>query len=310
LVLLLREADWKRRVQAAVKLALGVGLAFAPYLVFNRLLAGAWWPNTFFAKQAEYAELRQAPFWSRFFSEAGLLTVGAGILLLPGWLIATLQAVRRRQWVVLAGAAWMVGYVFLYAWRLPVTYQHGRYILPAAPVYLLLGTMGLAQGVQALHRLRGRKLSHLLGRVLAKTWPLATVVVTAAFWLLGARAYATDVAIIETEMVAAARWVAQNTPPGSLVAAHDIGALGYFSNRPLIDLAGLISPEVIPFIRDEQQLETFLDQEKAVYLVTFPDWYPRLTQGGWVEFQTGGTFSPTAGGENMVVVRWRGQSLR
>ena len=47
--------------------------------------------------------------------------------------------------------------------------------------------------------------------------------------------------------------MAHNTPPDALIAAHDIGAVGYFGQRRLLDLAGLVSPEVIPFIRDEAQ---------------------------------------------------------
>jgi hypothetical protein len=128
---------------------------------------------------------------------------------------------------------------------------------------------------------------------------------TLAFWIIGARVYARDVAIIESEMVAAARWVAANTPADALVAAHDIGGLGYFAQRDLIDLAGLISPEVVPFIRDEPRLAEYLDSRQTEYLVTFPAWYPYLAQQGPLLFTTLGEFSPAIGGENMAVYQWR-----
>src|SRR5690606_2336524 len=116
---------------------------------------------------------------------------------------------------------------------------------------------------------------------------------------------ARDVAVIETEMVDTARWVRENVPEGALVAAHDIGALGYFAGRPLLDLAGLISPQAIPVIRDEAGLAVFLDRHQAAYLVTFPGWYPHLTQQAELIFSTSGVFSPALGGENMAVYRWR-----
>ena len=56
---------------------------------------------------------------------------------------------------------------------------------------------------------------------------------------LGARSYGEDVGLIQSEMVVTAKWVAANLPPDAIVAAHDIGALGYFDNHELIDLAGL-----------------------------------------------------------------------
>lgn len=124
---------------------------------------------------------------------------------------------------------------------------------------------------------------------------------------IGAQAYAQDVAIIETEMVASARWIAVNTPPNALVAAHDIGALGYFGGRKIIDLAGLVSPEVIPFIRDEVKLANYLDNQHVDYLETFPSWYPYLSKLGSPIFDTDGKYAPGAGGENMHIYRWQGQ---
>lgn len=40
----------------------------------------------------------------------------------------------------------------------------------------------------------------------------------------------------------AGRWLAENSPPDARVAAIEIGALGYFSERPILDTMGLISP--------------------------------------------------------------------
>jgi hypothetical protein len=106
-------------------------------------------------------------------------------------------------------------------------------------------------------------------------------------------------------MVAAARWVAENTLPGDLIAAHDIGALGYYGGRNVLDLAGLISPEVIPFIRDEAQIAAYMSSKGVDYMVTFPDWYPRITSGLLPVYQADGTYVPAAGGENMAVYRWK-----
>ncbi|MBI5853447.1 MAG: hypothetical protein HZB39_20750 [Planctomycetes bacterium] len=41
-----------------------------------------------------------------------------------------------------------------------------------------------------------------------------------------------------------ARNVNAETRPGELIACHDIGALGWFADRPLLDLVGLANPEV------------------------------------------------------------------
>ena len=124
------------------------------------------------------------------------------------------------------------------------------------------------------------------------------------FWLVGANTYAQDVTLIETEMVASAKWVAENIPEEELIAAHDIGALGYFDTHELIDLAGLVSPEVIPFIRDEERLAEFLDDSGATYLIAFPDFYPLLNELAEPIYSTEG-IGPKLGGNNMIVYHWR-----
>jgi hypothetical protein len=127
---------------------------------------------------------------------------------------------------------------------------------------------------------------------------------TVGFLVLGARAYGQDVALIESEMVDTANWVAGHIPPGARIAAHDIGALGYFDNHPLVDLAGLVSPEVLPFMRDEPRLAEFLDRRSVMYLIAFPDLYPQLAASSKPVFSTGGKFAPMLGGQNMTVYCW------
>ncbi len=298
LLILLFGFHWRKLISTIFLTGLGFLSLFAPYLIFNQRLAGSWWPTTFFAKQAEYSFLYQIPLLERWFDQALLPLVGAGALLLPGFVKTLTDALRRKYWGVLLACIWVVGYTVLYAWRLPVTYQHGRYIIPMMPLYFLLGFAGLVQVVQP-------QSGKLLVRVLSKAWIATTATVLVAFWWIGARAYARDVAVIESEMVAIAHWVNENTSPDAIIATHDIGALGYFSDRTLLDLAGLISPEVIPFLWDGDQLGAYLNAQGADYLVTFPGWYPTMTAPLTPIFQTDSSYSRDLGGENMAIYLWK-----
>lgn len=279
-----------------LRLGFGFALLVVPYLAFNYSLSGEWWPSTFYAKQAEYAVFRQLSYPLRWLRQLGLPMVGLGAVLAPGVLIEVAESIQAREWRRLAPFLWVLAFLGVYALRLPVTYQHGRYAMPVMPVWIVLGGGGMLRWL----RPRAAAISR---RVLSRAWPMAVLTVGVAFWFSGGQAYAQDVAIIETEMVATARWIAQNVPSQSLVAAHDIGALGYFSSARLLDLAGLVSPEVVPFIRDEHELAVYLEREKAAYLMTFPKWYPRLAQIGEPIFTTGAPYSLQADGENMVVYR-------
>jgi hypothetical protein len=126
-----------------------------------------------------------------------------------------------------------------------------------------------------------------------------------AFGAYGAHTYGSDVALIESEMVESAKWAAQNIPPDALIAAHDIGALGFFGQHAtLIDLAGLISPEVVPFIRDEARLASYMNERHVDYLIAFPNWYPALVQRSRPVFTTGGHFTSELDVKNMTIYQW------
>lgn len=304
-LLAVRRGDWAQGQRAAALKRYGLTVAgflalAVPYLAFNWRASGALFPNTFYAKQAEYHEVvASVPWLVRVLRVAGVQFVGGMALLAPGMVAAWRHIARRRYGMGFLPLLWWAATVALYATRLPVTYQHGRYEMPVIPALLVYGAPGTALLVKAA---QGRT-----GRILSRTLALAACAVFAAFVLVGARAYLADVRIIDTEMVDVARWLDRNTPRDAIVAVHDIGAVGYFTRRRLLDLAGLVSPEVVPFIRDEGRLYEYIVARGASYLVTFPSWYPQMTARPDVAmvYQTRSPWTIQAGGDNMAVYRLR-----
>lgn len=296
----------KDRAKHVAALLLGWLVLFAPYLLFNRVTSGQWWPNTFYAKQAEYAELLARPLLARLAEQWSQPLIGAGLLLLPGFVFALQAAWRRRELHTLAWAAWAFGFLAVFALRLPVIYQHGRYAMPVLPIYFAIASVGLLGWALPAREQTGSKSRPLFQqgsafhRRVSFAWAASLGLTALAFYALGAQAHRRDVAFIDSQMVATAEWLAANTPVGATLAAHDIGALGYFAQRPLIDLAGLVSPEVIPFIRNEARIADYLYAEGAQYLVAFPDWYPQLSCQAELLFQA----PEIEGAPGMAVYRW------
>lgn len=297
LFILFCEEDTESKLKAAGRYLIGFGSLFIPYLLFNLYIGGTPMPNTFYAKQAEYAAWQDKSIFSRLGQLSIQLLAGPAIAILPGILIWIFLAVKKRLWGSLAAILWCFGYLTMYVLRLPV-YQHGRYIMPAMPVFFLFGLLAFFNFNQ----------SKIFGRYhwIAQTfWHASTLMILVSFVFVGSNAYAQDVAIIESEMVVTAKWVSENLPKDSLLAVHDIGALGYFDDHELVDLAGLISPEVIPFIRDEEQIASYLNNKGADYLIAFPDFYPLLTQNAEVVFASGSQITILLGEKNMTVYRWK-----
>jgi hypothetical protein len=225
------------------------------------------------------------------------LLIGPSLALLPGIFGWGIKAGREKLWASLSALIWALGYFALYASRLPL-YQHGRYIMPAMPVFFLLGIFAFAE----FDKSKMFKRYHWIGQF---AWRALLVLLSAAFIFIGANSYARDVAVIESEMVVTAKWAAENLPSEAVIAAHDIGALGYFDDHKLIDLAGLITPDVVPFIRDEERLAKYLDAQGADYLIAFPGFYDDLTKNAEVVFVTDSAITLTFNQTNMVIYRWK-----
>jgi hypothetical protein len=181
--------------------------------------------------------------------------------------------------------------------RLPA-YQHGRYIIPAFSILYLWGILGTMDYLNS-------KSSAKYKNTLSLLWKTMIFAIVALFIFLGANTYANDVALIESEMVDTAKWTQQNLPPDALLAVHDIGAMGYFDQHKIIDLAGLVSPDVIPFIRDEAKIAEYLNGRGANYVVTFPVFYPQLVMSHELIFSTHSPYTLELGEENMGVYLWK-----
>ncbi len=303
-----RQAGRVARLGPLLLVALGFGLVMAPYVAFNLTTTGFLFPNTFYAKQAEYrAAIVGVPLARRLLRVTGVTLVGAQVLLLPGFVVAAVGLLQARRWRAMLPLAWWAGFLGVYALRLPVTYQYGRYLIPTIPFFVIYGVAGTASLLRPLGKARGGpRLIRVLARAVSRAVPIAVATLVVAFWAIGAREYAESTGFIEGEMVTVAHWLNTNTPPGSLIAVHDIGAVGYFTRRPLLDLAGLITPEVIPFITDEQGLLAFMEEHQASYAVFFPDWspaYARMARDPRLRpvYRTGYAWTRQQGRANMTV---------
>lgn len=292
---MLVETNNRERGNAAAKILVSFGALFVPYLLFNLALSGQPWPNTFYAKQAEYQAFWLSQSLAHRLNEYLTPIIASPFLvLLPGAAIWMNRRIRMRDWAAIASLIWFLGYVALYFLHLPA-YQHGRYIIPAFPILYLWGILGMVEYVTSEHT----------SKRIALAWELLLGVLCVLFTVVAAMQNARDVYWIETEMVETAKWVQENIPPDALLAVHDIGAIGYFDQHMIVDLAGLVSSDVVSFIRDQDLIATHLDERGVDYLVTLPSFYPELVASSEVVFSSDGSCAPASGEANMCVFLWK-----
>ncbi|MGB7061696.1 MAG: glycosyltransferase family 39 protein [Candidatus Zixiibacteriota bacterium] len=80
-------------------------------------------------------------------------------------------------------------------------------------------------------------------------------------------------------------WLLENTQPADTVCAEDIGYMGYYSGRYILDQDGLISPQAIPFNRSRNRLGLVKKYKPAYFLIGFAGpYFSRVIGSEWLEY--------------------------
>jgi hypothetical protein len=190
---------------------------------------------------------------------------------LPVLLVLGLVALRASplRWLAAALVLHPILTALVAPYRGPA-FQSGRYSSHLLPLAVVVALCGLAR---VLARVPSRGLRAAAGALLllGLAWRLPA----------GAEAYAWGVQNVNAMQVTLGRWVAAHTPPDTVIALNDVGALAYFGGRRVIDLVGLATPEILPYRRQgEASVLRYLGRRCPEYLVVFPDWFPELTARG------------------------------
>jgi hypothetical protein len=168
---------------------------------------------------------------------------------------------------------WGVGLFASYWIDLPRLYQHGRYLMPLLPVFILLAVDGaglIATGLGRMFQgLRSPVANSTVGAVLF----LGIAITFGVMAWDGQKGYAADCQYITERQVRTAHWIKDNLPPDAVVATHDIGAIAFYSYRRVVDMVGLVSPEMINNIGRFDLLMQFLVRSKVTHLAVLRNWF-------------------------------------
>ncbi|HVR30012.1 MAG TPA: hypothetical protein VMS86_10815 [Thermoanaerobaculia bacterium] len=156
----------------------------------------------------------------------------------------------------------------------------GRYFFPLLPFVLVLGALALERPLERLGTAR-RGWRVAAGAILAA----ALLVPPLSGLVSGSVRYGRNVRDVNQSDVAMALWIRRHLPPEAVVAAQDVGAVGFFTPNPLVDLTGIVTPEILPWLEGSAAtaggrdgLVRFLAERRPDYLLLFAESYPGLLE--------------------------------
>ncbi len=242
----------------------------ALYLLFNFALSGSILPNTFAAKLAYYTNPNP-----NYLSDVRtfLTTRWQGLVFafaLVGSLMVLWNALRLKPAKGLYALLFALGMIGVYWWKLPMLYQDGRYLVPVLPFVLLLAVRRESPLVKLIAQpfgsAEGRQIG--IGITFALFVALNLTALPATLDSLAERE-----AYIHNLQVQTATWCNSHLPKDAVIATHDIGALGYYSGRRIVDIVGLVNPEITPHIGDPKATIDFMHKEGVTHAAFLSNWF-------------------------------------
>lgn len=248
------------------------------YALFNLLLSGTILPNTYAAKLAYYSSVNaEFPIQVFRFLTAGHMSVISAFAAI-GIATSIVGIARRRNSQGPVYLLWPLLLFLAYWQKLPYLYQEGRYLMPVLPFVILFAVLGLSKTILAVQQwvpvVRKKAFARALAVFLVALIATQTII---ALWAMR-QTYADDCRYINDRQVKTALWIRDNLPGTARVATHDVGAMGYYSGRRVVDMVGLVSPSMIRNIGSFDGLHRFLMSEHTTHLALLRNWFEVANQ--------------------------------
>ncbi len=225
-----------------------------PWLLFAWYYFGSILPHSGTAKLALYSRFGTSSYWDTLVGLIGWHNPA-------GWLLTVLVVVGghwlfKKQNSGRLELTWLVAMLAFYTFC--GTRVFFWYIVPIFPVYLLFASAVAPRAADLLTLSPDRER-------FARSAVISLVVLILAADCYRPVTYHTD---YQQDMTSVHREIGEylriHTAPNALVAAEDIGYIGFYSRRQILDRDGLVSPEAVPYNRSGDYLGVITDHR--------PDW--------------------------------------
>lgn len=285
------------------KIILGsLGLVL-PWLIFSFAYFGSSIPNSVAGKKALYAgTIWETPKWRIFWEFLFLKTkIGWPLLALSlagGYRVLT----KTKSYGIIV--LWTLLYLLFFFFS--ETKIHMWYYVPFYLGYFILVALGLDFFFEKAEKLEGKwfnipqpKTSIFINLKTLKIGLLSVVLLLTGLIYFQQmkhtfRAITAEQVALEGIHKKIGLWLSENTQPNDTICAEDIGYMGYYSGRHILDQDGLVSSCAIPFNKNRNRLGLLEKYKPAYFVIGFAGpYFSQVIQSDWFKnnYQKQATFN-------------------
>jgi hypothetical protein len=271
-----REIDRKRLLSFLIAGLLAL-VVVAPWILYCLATTGHPLPDTFYAKVHPPTpdELAAWAFWWSIFLQGH-------IYLVIGFTLGSYILLRGKPY------PWLIALGLSILYRLSAPYSalinNFRYLVPVFGFFYIAAFISVVWILETLLRTlkkvekpdKARIDEDMILKVaLVCGVSMLFIVQTVPSYQFQADFFGNAVKNINEQQVNIGLWLQENTSEDAVLAIHDAGALRFFSNRTIIDLAGLISPDITHGDRTREAEIQYLHDHGCEYFVFFNELFPQ-----------------------------------
>jgi hypothetical protein len=192
---------------------------------------------------------------------------------------------RERAWLILIGYSLLYVTAFI-TLGVPTAEWYYAPLMPGAALLTARGVQVIAETLTWLIKntvKRGGEEADRIPQLIATSSAIIVIIILlATLYPISAKIIAQHPdwkALVYPDI---ARWIAQNTSTSANLATIDIGHLGYWSGRPIIDIVGLAQPDVAPHIADGDFGYAIRHYQPNLVLIGYA-WLPEVQTTPWFQ---------------------------
>jgi len=257
-------------------LALGglIALAVAaPWLLYCMSVTSYPLPDTFYAKvhiPTESEIKAWNDWWLYFLMEMPHIQIGA--------VCGAFLILKNRPF------PWLFAISLTIMYRLATPYasliNNARYLVPIFDLFMISAILGLAVLMEKVIGLPlKRKINPTKHRAIqcsGRTIVVCITILALVFpmtpsYMFQITFFGNAVKNINEQQVHIGIWLSENLPEDAVFVTHDAGALRFFSNLTMIDMAGLVSPDIVHGNMTPSETLEYLRNQGCEYFVFFDE---------------------------------------